>query len=125
LEEQNQEVDTWNRLKWLEYYDNPPVTLRIQPFMLVTWKCPNQQCTRDPTNDKKNVQKICPYCLEVPSPPLKWFVYQNPTSMFSHVFDTRGSPKVENRRWVEDKAWLCAYQQEYDTTYQEKMMTES
>jgi hypothetical protein len=36
LEEQCLKVDTWNRLKWLEYYDNPPSTLKNQPMKLVT-----------------------------------------------------------------------------------------
>jgi hypothetical protein len=36
LEEQRLEVDTWNRLTWLEYYDNPSVALESQPCKLVT-----------------------------------------------------------------------------------------
>jgi hypothetical protein len=38
LEEQCLEGDTWNRLKWMEYYEIPPCTLKDQPCKLVTWK---------------------------------------------------------------------------------------
>jgi hypothetical protein len=31
LEEKCLEVDTWNRLKWLEYYENPPKNLKDVP----------------------------------------------------------------------------------------------
>jgi hypothetical protein len=115
-------VDTWNRLKWLEYYENPPVTLESQPCKLVTWKCPNPQC-RGVFDDKKNIQKICPYCLEVPPPPLQWLVTTNPTWMYSHVFDV--SAKKENGSWMKSKTWLREHQQDYDATYQEKLMTEA
>jgi hypothetical protein len=99
LEEQRLEVDTWNRLKWLGYYDNPPVILESQPCKLVTWKCPNSPC-RDVFDDKKNVQTICLYCLDVPPPPLWWLVTNNPTWMFSHVFDVRVSSKKPNGNWM-------------------------
>jgi hypothetical protein len=81
LEEKCLAVDTWNRLKWLEYYNNPPVTLESQPCKLVTWKCPNSPC-RDVFDDKRNVQKICQYCREFPLPPLQWSVTNNPTVMY-------------------------------------------
>jgi hypothetical protein len=45
LQEQSLEVNTWNRLKCMEYYENPPSTLRNQPGKLVTWECPNQYCS--------------------------------------------------------------------------------
>jgi hypothetical protein len=118
LEKQPLEVDTWNRLKWLEYYDNPPVTLESQPCKLMAWKCPNPPC-RGVFDDKKNPQKICPYCLEVPPPPT------NPTWMYSHVFDVRVSAKKANGIWVKNKTWLCKHQQYYDATYQEKTTTET
>jgi hypothetical protein len=57
LEEKPLEMDTWNRLKWLEYYDNPPVTLESQPCKLVTWKCPNPPC-RGVFDDKKSPEDL-------------------------------------------------------------------
>jgi hypothetical protein len=102
LEEQRLEVDNWNRLKWLEYFGNPPVTLESQPCKLVQWKCHNPPC-RGAYDDKKNIQNICPYCLEVPPPPLKWLVTNNPTWMFHLVFNIRGSAKKQDGNWVKNK----------------------
>jgi hypothetical protein len=59
LHEQCQEVDTWNRLKWYEYYENPYAAIQSDPLKMVTWKCPNQYCN-GPEGDWKNVQKLCP-----------------------------------------------------------------
>jgi hypothetical protein len=101
LAQQCLEVDTWNRLKWLEYYYNPPSTLKNQPMKLVTWKCPNQYCSR-PEGDLRNVLKICRYCLQIPPACIRWLVVHNPTMMFSHVFAIRGSPKEEDGNWVKD-----------------------
>jgi hypothetical protein len=42
LQEQCLEVDTWNRLKWYEYYENPYTAIQSHPLKMVTWKCPNQ-----------------------------------------------------------------------------------
>jgi hypothetical protein len=64
LHEQCQEVDTWNHLKWYEYYENLYAAIQSHPLKKVTWKCPNQYCN-GPEGDWKNVQKLCPYCLQV------------------------------------------------------------
>jgi hypothetical protein len=40
--------------------------------------------------------------------------------MFSHVFAIRGSPKVEDGKWVKDETWLQDHQDEYDASYQQK-----
>jgi hypothetical protein len=58
LQEQCLEVDTWNRLKWYEYYENPCAAIQSHPLTMVTWKYPNQYCN-GPDGDWKNVQKIC------------------------------------------------------------------
>jgi hypothetical protein len=42
LQEQCLEVDTWNRLKWYEYYENPYAAIQSHPLKMVTWKCSNQ-----------------------------------------------------------------------------------
>jgi hypothetical protein len=44
LQEQCLEVDTWNRLKWYEYYENPYAAIQSHLLKMVTWKCPNQYC---------------------------------------------------------------------------------
>jgi hypothetical protein len=44
LHEQCQKVDTWNRLTWLEYYENPYAVIQGDPVKMVTWKCQNQYC---------------------------------------------------------------------------------
>jgi hypothetical protein len=44
LQEQCLEVDTWNRLKWYEYYENPYAAIQSHPLKMVTWKCPNKYC---------------------------------------------------------------------------------
>jgi hypothetical protein len=49
----------------------------------------------------------------------------NPSWMFSHVFDIKGSPKKQDGSWVKNETWLRPHQQDYDATYQEKMMTEA
>jgi hypothetical protein len=108
LEEQCLEVDTWNRLKWMEYYENPPSNPKNQPCKLVTWKCPSQYCS-GPEGDLRNVQKICLYCLQVPPTCIKWLVDHNPTKMLSHVFAIRGSPKEEDGNWVKDETCLIEH----------------
>jgi hypothetical protein len=123
LEEQCLEVDIENRLKWMEYYENPPKTLKDQPCKLVTWKCPSKHCS-GPGGDLRNLHKICPYCLQAPPACIKWLVDHNPTKMFSHVFAIRGSLKEEDGNWVKDKTWLRDHCEEYDASYQEKEMTE-
>jgi hypothetical protein len=57
LHEQCQEVDTWNRLKWYEYYENPYAAIQSHPLKMVTWKFPNQYCNGS-EGDWKNVQKL-------------------------------------------------------------------
>jgi hypothetical protein len=52
-------------------------------------------------------------------------VTNNPTWMFSHVFDVRVSAKKANGNWVKKKTWLREHQQDHDATYQEKTMTEA
>jgi hypothetical protein len=52
-------------------------------------------------------------------------VTNNPTWIYSHVFDVRGSAKEPNGNWMNSKTWLCKHQQDYDATYQEKTMTEA
>jgi hypothetical protein len=123
LHEQCQEVDTWNRLKWHEYYENPYAAIQSHPLKMVTWKCPNQYCNR-PEGDWKNVQKICPYCLQVPPACIKWLVDHSPSKMFSHVFAIKGSPKTEDGKWVEVDAWLREHHEEYDALYQQMDMEE-
>jgi hypothetical protein len=115
LEEQCLEADTWNRLKWLEYYHHLE-----EPTNEVS---PTQYCS-GPEGDLRNVQKICPYCLQVPPACIKWLVDHNPTKMFSHVFAIKGSPKWEDENWVKDEAWLHEHHEEYDAAYQGKEMAE-
>jgi hypothetical protein len=121
LHEQCQDVDTWNCLKWYEYYENPYAAIQCHPLKMVTWKCPNQYCN-GPEGDWKNGQKLCPYCLQVPLACIKWLVDHNASKMFSHVFDIKGSPKTGDGKWVEEDAWFREY--EYDAPYQKTDMEE-
>jgi hypothetical protein len=114
LHEQCQEVDTWNRLMWYEYYENPYAAIQSDPVKMVTWKCPNQYCN-GPDRDWKNVQKLCPYCL---------LVDHNASKMFSHVFAIKGSPKTGDGKWIEEDAWLREHHEEYDALYQQMDMEE-
>jgi hypothetical protein len=123
LHEQCFELDTWNRLKWYEYYENPYAAIQSHPLKMVTWKCPNQYCY-GPYGDWKNVQKIFPYCLQVPPACIKWLVDHNPSKMFSHVFAIKGSPKTKDGKWVEEDAWLREHHEEYDASYQQTDMEE-
>jgi hypothetical protein len=75
LHEQCKEVDTWNCLKWYEYCNGPE-------------------------GDWKNVQKLCPYCLQVPQACIKWLVDHSASKMFSHVFAIKGSLKTDDGKWV-------------------------
>jgi hypothetical protein len=116
-------VDTWNRLKWYEYYENPYATIQGNPIKKVTWKCPNQYCN-GPEGDWKNVQRICPYCLQVPPACIKWLVDHNAARMFSHVFMIKGSPKTADGKWIENEDWLRAHHAEYDASYQQTVLEE-
>jgi hypothetical protein len=117
------EVDTWNRLKWYEYDENPYAAIQSHPLKMVSWKCPNQYCN-GPYGKWKNVQKICPYCLQVPPACIKRFVDHNASKMFSHVFAIKGSPKTKDGKWVEEDAWLQEHHEEYDAYYQQTDMEE-
>jgi hypothetical protein len=106
----------------MEYYENPPKTLKDHPCKLVTWKCPNQHCNGP--GDLRNIQKTCPYCLQVPPACIKWLVDHNPIKTFSHVFAIRGSPKEEDGNWVKGETLLLDHQDEYDASYQQMEMAE-
>jgi hypothetical protein len=123
LHEQCQEVDTWNRLKWCEYNENPYAAIQSHPLKMVTGKCPNQYCNGH-EGDWKNVQKLCPYCLQVSPACSKWLVDHNASKMFSHVFAIKGSPKTGDGKWVEEDAWLREHHQEFDASYQQTDMEE-
>jgi hypothetical protein len=123
LHEQCQEVDTWNWLKWYEYYENPYAAIQSPPLKMVTWKCPNQYYN-GPEEDWKNVQKLCPYCLQVPPACIKWLVDHNASKMFSHVFAIKGSTKTVDDKWVEEDDWLREHHEEYDALYQQTDMEE-
>jgi hypothetical protein len=130
LHEQCQEVDTWNRLKWYEYYENPYAAIQSHPL---------KYCN-GPEGDWKNVQKLCPYCLQVPLACIKWLVDQsciwvplaclkwlvdhNASKMFSHVFVIKGSPKTTDGKWVEEEDWLREHHEEYDASYDQTDMEE-
>jgi hypothetical protein len=117
LHEQGQEVDTWNRLKWYEYYENPNAAIQSHPLMMLTWKCPNQYCN-GPEGDWKNVQKLCPNCLQVPLACIMWLVDHHASKMFSHVFALKGSPKTGDGKWIGEEAWLRKHHEDYDSSYQ-------
>jgi hypothetical protein len=123
LHEQYQEMDTWNTLTLLEYYENPYAAIQGDPVKMLTWKCPNQYCN-GPEGDWKNDQKLCPYCLQVPLACLKWLVDHNASKMFSHVFMIKGSPETTDGKWVGNKDWLREHREEYDASYQQTVMEE-
>jgi hypothetical protein len=115
--------DTWNRLKRYEYYENPYAATQSHPLKMVTWKCPNQYCN-GPEGDWKNVQKLCPYCLQVPLACIKWLVDHNASKMSSHVFAIKGSPRTVDGKWVEKEDLLREHHENYDTFYQQTDMEE-
>jgi hypothetical protein len=123
LQEQCLEVDTLNCLKWYEYCENPFAAIQSHPLKMVTWKCPDQYCN-GPDGDWKNVQKICPYCLQAPLACIKCLVDHSPSKMFSHVFAIKGSSKTADGKWVEEDAWVKEHHQEYDASYQQTDMEE-
>jgi hypothetical protein len=90
---------------------------------MVTWKCPDQYCN-GPEGDWNNVQKLCPYCLEVPPACLKWLVDHNASKMLSYVFMIKDSPKTTDGKWVENEDWLRKHHEEYDASYQQTVMQE-
>jgi hypothetical protein len=116
-------VDTWNLLKRYEYYENPSAVIQTDHIKMVTWKCPNQYFY-GPEGDWKNVQKLCPYCLQVPPACIKWLVDHSPSKMFSHVLAIKGAPIATDGKWIEEDAWLREHYQEYDASYQQTDMEE-
>jgi hypothetical protein len=72
----------------------------------------------------KNVQKLCPYFLQVPPSCIKWLVDDHASKIFSHVFAIKGSPKTGDVKWIEEDFWLREHHEEYDALYQQTGMEE-
>jgi hypothetical protein len=66
---------------------------------MVTWNVPISAAMGLMETGRSNVQKICPYCLQVLPACIKWLVDHSPLKMFSHVFAIKGSPKAVDGEW--------------------------